>query len=136
MVSSALLLTLDIYGVPSQSLWRACELSILRELKDKYVFERPILEIGCGNGAFSALLFDSIDDGIDMNPRAIENCRQYGLYQRLHWMDARQLSFPSSTYKTVFANCVIEHIQDLPHVFSDSRRVLAPEGWLVDTVPF
>lgn len=54
--------TLNIYTWPSQALWRYFELRALKELH----YERPILEIGCGDGQFSSLLFREIDDAIDI----------------------------------------------------------------------
>lgn len=132
-----LLETLDIYGIPSQSLWRAFELVKLRELKMMAGFDSPVLEIGIGNGAFSSRIFKTIDDGIDINPRSVEVCRKrWGeLYTQVHCMDARAMHFPVETYRTVFANCVIEHIPDLEGVLADCYRVLKQGGKFVTTVP-
>jgi SAM-dependent methyltransferase len=131
-----LIQTLEIYGMPSQSLWRAFELVKLKELKNIIGFAPPILEIGCGESNFSALIFRSIDDGIDINPRSIERCkRKPHVYKRLHCMDARFMKFPQNSYQTIFANCVIEHIPDLDKVLLDSYRVLMPVGKFVATVP-
>jgi ubiquinone/menaquinone biosynthesis C-methylase UbiE len=131
-----LIQTLEIYGMPSQSLWRALELAKLKELRKVIGFTSPILEIGCGEGGFSALIFESIDDGIDINPRSIERCkRKPHVYKRLHCMDARFMKFPQNSYQTIFANCVIEHIPDLDKVLLDSYRVLMPGGKFVATIP-
>ena len=131
-----LTLTLPIYEAPGQALWRAFELAKVRELRDTVGFDGPVLEIGCSDGIFSSLVFDSVDDGIDINPRAIERARvSKHVYERLHVMDAREMSFPEGTYGTVFANCVIEHIPDLEQVLRDSFRVLKPGGKFVATVP-
>ncbi|HKI18674.1 MAG TPA: class I SAM-dependent methyltransferase [Isosphaeraceae bacterium] len=130
-----LLQTLPIYKTPSQSLWRAFELRKLREVE----FVRPILEIGCSDGAFSSLIFDEIDDAIDVNPRAVDRYQRRhgtgGVYNRIHCMDARRMSFGDASYRTVFANCVLEHIPDLPGVLADCCRVLQLGGTLVTTVP-
>lgn len=135
-MKNTLLESLFIYNLPSQSMWRAFELKILRELRKDVDLESPTLEIGCGDGAFGALIFDSIDDGIDINPRSLERCRQkQHVYKRIHCMDARAIQFPEDSYRTIFANCVIEHIPDLGKVLEDSYRTLMPGGKFVATVP-
>jgi len=131
-----LLKTLEIYGIPSQSFWRAFELAKLKELGKSVGFAPPVLEIGCGEGGFSALIFGSIDDGIDINPHCIERCKKKpNVYKRLHCMDARFMRFLENSYQTVFANCVVEHIVDFNKVLADCYRVLVPGGKLVATVP-
>lgn len=100
-------------------------------------FESPVLELGCGDGAFGSLIFDSIDDAIDINLRAVQRCLQKrkDTYKRVHCMDARSLTFGENSYLTVFANCVIEHMPDLRKVLISCYRVLKPGGKFVATVP-
>ena len=77
-----------------------------------------------------------MDWGIDLNPREIALCAgRNGLYGRLACMDARRLIFADGVFATVFANCVMEHIPDLPRVLAECRRVLRPGGALIATVP-
>lgn len=131
-----LLQMLEIYEMPGQSFWRAHELLKLKEMKDQIGFHKPVLEIGCGDGVFSSLVFDRIDDAIDINPRAIERARKLtNLYERLHLMDAREMQFADSVYRTVFANCVLEHIPSVDQIIKSSYRVLAKDGVFVTTVP-
>jgi SAM-dependent methyltransferase len=121
-----------IYDIPSLAAWRAAELKALRHC----TFEPPVLEIGCGNGRFASLLFDRLEWGIDLNPREIELCAgRNGIYGRLSCMDARRLKFTDGVFATIFANCVIEHIPELPKVLAECRRVLRPGGSLIATVP-
>ena len=68
--------TLSIYKAPGQAYWRAREISMLASLRRQLGFERPILEIGCGDGQLTGMVFDEVDDGIDINPRVIERCRK------------------------------------------------------------
>jgi SAM-dependent methyltransferase len=125
--------TLNIYKWPSQAFWRYFELQALKQLR----YERPILEIGCGDGQFSSLLFREIDDAIDINPRAVERCRAFagGPYRRVRCQDARQLQFSEGGYGTIYANCVIEHIPDIRRVLAGCYRGLRPGGKLVATIP-
>ena len=123
---------LSIYDSPSQAYWRSLELLALQKL----TFDTPVLEIGCGDGQFTSMLFEEIELGIDLNPRAIERCAQLkGLYKHLKCVDARGLESEAGTFSTVFANCVMEHIPDLQTVLSACLRLLRPGGKLVMTVP-
>jgi SAM-dependent methyltransferase len=73
------------------------------------------LEIGCGDGQLSSMMFDKIDEAIDINPRSVEKSRRAAgkLYRRVRCLDARQLEFSNGGFGSIFANCVIEHIPDL-----------------------
>jgi SAM-dependent methyltransferase len=125
--------TLNIYKWPSQAFWRYFELQALKQLK----YDRPILEIGCGDGQFSSLLFREIDDAIDINPGAVERCRMLagGPYRRIRCLDARELQFSEGGYGTIYANCVMEHIPDISRVLAGCYRGLRPGGRLFMTVP-
>jgi SAM-dependent methyltransferase len=125
--------TLNIYKWPSQAFWRYFELQALKQIE----YERPILEIGCGDGQFSSLVFREIDEAIDVNPHAVEKCRRLanGLYRRVRCLDARKLQFSESGYGTIYANCVMEHIPEIAGVLAGCYRGLRPGGKLVMTVP-
>jgi SAM-dependent methyltransferase len=119
------------YHWPSQSFWRYFELNVLRG----HEFARPILEIGSGDGGFSARLLGSVEEAIDINPKAVARSRSTGVYDRVRCMDARDLHEDRGAYGTVFANCVLEHIPDLDRVLAAARVALRPGGQLVATVP-
>jgi SAM-dependent methyltransferase len=125
--------TLNIYKWPSEAFWRYFELQALKQIN----YERPILEIGCGDGQFSSLVFREIDDAIDVNPRSVEKCRRLAghLYRRVQCLDARDLEFSECGYATIYANCVMEHIPDIEKVLAGCYRGLRPGGKLVITVP-
>jgi SAM-dependent methyltransferase len=121
-----------IYEIPSLAAWRAAELKVLRHA----AFERPLLEIGCGSGLFSSVLFHSVDHGIDLSTKEVAICRERSrVHHSVSCMDATRLGFPSGTFASVFANCVIEHIPRLDKVLSEARRVLRPGGAMIVTVP-
>jgi SAM-dependent methyltransferase len=132
--SDACLLSMaqSIYAVPSLAAWRAAELKHLRYCR----FTAPVLEIGSGDGGFTSLLAPHVDWGVDKNLREVKRCgRRSGTYGHVTCMDARQLAFGDGTFATVFANCVIEHIPELPRALAECRRVLRPGGMLIATVP-
>jgi len=124
---------LRIYKWPSQAFWRYLELQALRQIH----FERPILEIRCGDGQFSAMIFEEVDDAIDANPRSVEKCRRLAghLYRQVRCLDARELQPAADSYATIFANCVMEHIPELEKVLTHCFHGLRPGGKLVITVP-
>jgi SAM-dependent methyltransferase len=124
--------TLRVYQWPSQAFWRYFEVQALRDVQ----CARPILEIGCGDGRFTRLVFQKIDDAIDINPRSVEKCRKLsGIYDQVRCLDARELTLKDGGFATVYANCVLEHIPQLSEVLAACYRGLRPGGQLVITVP-
>src|ERR1700704_4423246 len=83
-----------MYAWPSQAYWRFFEMTALRRLG----YERPILELGCGDGRFSSLIFEKIEDAIDLNARAVERSQATRLYGRVRCMDARHLDAEAAAY--------------------------------------
>lgn len=96
---------------------------------------RPILEIGCGDGKFSSLIFDEIEEAIDINPKAVARAQAQGIYRRVRCADAHDPNGSKGTFATVYANCVMEHIPGIEAVLRGCYDALAPEGQLVITVP-
>jgi SAM-dependent methyltransferase len=125
--------TLRVYKWPSQAFWRYFEVEALGRIP----CERPILEIGCGDGQFSGLVFDEIDEAIDVNPRSVERCRKVSgsLYRNVRCLDVRELTLQDGGFATVYANCVLEHVPEIETVLQGCFRGLRAEGKLVITVP-
>ncbi len=99
-------------------------------------FERPILDIGCGEGLFAKMLFgEKIDTGIDPNTREIERARELGSYRELIACTGDAIPKPAGYYKTIFSNSVLEHIQNLQPVLREAYRLLSPNGRFYVTVP-
>jgi len=114
----------------------AIERSIECELYTQLSFERPILDVGCGEGLFAKILFaEPIDTGIDPNARELERARELGAYNELIECYGNAIPKADATYRTVFSNSVLEHIPDLEPVLREVYRVLAPGGRFYFTVP-
>ena len=114
----------------------AFELRKLWALKGREYFKDATIEIGCGNGAFSGVLFETIDDGIDINSRVIERCKKKrNGYRHLHCMDAHLMNYPDGRYRTVFAKCVIEHPPDIDGVLEESYLIRRENGIIIAMVP-
>jgi SAM-dependent methyltransferase len=131
--SEALVELVNACTWPSEAFWRSFELAVLEEQD----FRRPLLELGCGDGAFTALLGLVVDEAVDLNPRAVERARAHSeTYGAVHCMDIRQLPHEAQgRYATIFANSVLEHIPDVETVLRACHRLLKDSGVLVFTVP-
>lgn len=99
-------------------------------------FERPVLDIGCGEGLFARMLFaEPLDTGIDPNPRELSRARELGAYLELIECRGDAIPKPDGSYRTILSNSVIEHIPDIQPVLREAFRLLAPGGRLYLTVP-
>ncbi|MFH1539344.1 MAG: class I SAM-dependent methyltransferase [bacterium] len=116
----------------SYSLWRTLEYKQLENLD----FPEPILDLGCGDGIFSDILFTGrVAVGMDISHRELTLARRFGTHEAMVAADARSLPFKGGSFATVFSNCVIEHIPEPGKVMSEIARVLKPGGAFVMTVP-
>jgi SAM-dependent methyltransferase len=111
---------------------RYLECKIYRSL----TLDRPILDLGCGDGLYAWILFaEPVDTGIDPNPRELESARRLGAYRELIACAGHCVPKPDGSYRTVFSNSVLEHIETLEPVFREVHRLLAPGGRFYFTVP-
>lgn len=118
----------------SWAIIRACEAELLSRVK----FRKPILEIGCGDGLFSQILFKDrmmIDAAIDIDNQEIERARKTKIYKQLYVMDVRSMNFKNASFNNVFSNGVLEHITNLPIALSEINRILSAKGELIITCP-
>lgn len=102
----------------------------------QHTFERPLLDIGCGEGLFAKILFaEPVDTGIDPNPRELSRARELGAYAELIECRGDAIPKPDASYRTILSNSVIEHIPDIKPVLKEAYRLLVPGGRLYLTVP-
>lgn len=110
----------------------------LRRLLRRVASARMVLNAGAGEGLFTALLLEN--NGL---LRLVEIDSSYGPYMR-ELVDRRQsivggsltaIPVQSSTFNLVLCTEVLEHIADDAAALDEIRRVLAPGGWLLITVP-
>lgn len=114
------------------ALERIFECHILSQQK----FERPALDIGCGDGIFASVLFaQKIDLGIDPDGRELEQARRSEMYDELICCGAQQIPKKDGSFRTIFANSVFEHIIPIRDVLKEARRVIACDGRMYLTVP-
>lgn len=116
----------------SLAIVRAIECRLLSKLK----FNHPILDIGCGDGLFASLFFqEKLEEGIDLSPDEIRRAAKSGAYKNLRVSNAADLPYDDQSFRTVFSNCVLEHIPPIDDVLKEISRVLKNDGQLIFTVP-
>lgn len=115
-------------------------LSIVRAIEGrmfdsaKHLIERPILDIGCGDGLFSKTCLDYvIDAGIDLDPHEVELAERTGSYGEIKLSNVSSIPYPDENFSTVISNCVFEHVKPLEQAFAEIYRVLKPGGRYIFT---
>ena len=99
-------------------------------------FERPILDVGCGDGTFASVLcVRPVDTGIDCDPIEISRAEAHDCYDQLIVCGGNAIPRPDGSYRTIFSNSVLEHIDDLLPVLREQYRLLAAGGRFYVTVP-
>ncbi len=118
----------------SWAIIRACEAEMLADIE----FTKPILEVGCGDGILSQILFKNklvIDEAIDIDHQEIKRSKQTAIYNNLSVMDVHNMAFKNRSFKTVFSNGVLEHIPNLEKALAEINRILMAKGTLIITCP-
>jgi SAM-dependent methyltransferase len=126
---------LTIYWfAPPVALWRAVELRTAAE----ETYERPLLDLGCGDGLIAQALFGAenpVDVGFDPWPEQLRRAAQSGMYRHVDLACGDRMPYADGTFATVFSNSVLEHIPDPQPVVREAARVLRPDGRFIFTVP-
>lgn len=117
---------------PSLSHWRAWEYAAYQ----KYNLSGHVLDLGCGDGQYFKLIWPRVErvTGIDINPTVVNLAKKSGVYHNVHLTLAHQLPEPDATFDHVFANCSLEHMDDLNQVLAEVYRCLKPGGSLLCSV--
>lgn len=104
------------------------------------MFERKVLEIGCGGGEFcywlslhnEAVGTDIVRAGMDRTRRKYA---QNSAEAHFLLSDAQKVPFRKSCFDVVVLAEVLEHIPTPAYALGEIRRVLKPGGFLVLSVP-
>lgn len=103
---------------------------ILECIKPKHV----VLDIGAGAGIVPQMNFKGLASkicGIDLDPRVIAN----PMLDEGRVCDAGSIPYPDTTFDVVFADNVLEHLDDPAAVFSEVARVLKTNGTFLFKTP-
>src|SRR5207244_1565920 len=94
-----------------------------------------VLDAGCGTGR-NMLEFAGLGtvEGVDASPEAIEFCRRRGL-DGVREGQIESLPYADGTVDLILATDVLEHLRDDYAALAELRRVAAPGGRLLATVP-
>jgi SAM-dependent methyltransferase len=118
---------------PFRALIRAIECRLFDELGE---LERPVLDLGCGDGHFASAAFRHLlDIGIDLDDRSVRDARGRKAHGLVLRASATAIPARDSSFATVVSNCVVEHIPDLAATLMEVHRVLRPGGRFAFGVP-
>lgn len=113
-------------------------LQVIREFEYGKILHRfspgsHILEIGGGTGYQAKCL---AQDGFSVVSIDIPDSNYADLLEfPVQSYDGRNIPFPDASFDIVFSSNVLEHVQDLPRLHSEIRRVLKPGGYCVHLMP-
>ncbi|MFB2937900.1 class I SAM-dependent methyltransferase [Aerosakkonemataceae cyanobacterium BLCC-F154] len=116
---------------PSLGLWRAAEIAVLRQQK----YDRPILDLGCGDGLVTSMVLPQVEIGIDPNESALIQAESRKIYDRLIPLPLEKANIPDASISTIISNSVLEHIPELDIILQTVARILKPGGKLILTTP-
>jgi SAM-dependent methyltransferase len=98
----------------------------------------PVLELGCAEGILSAFLrerYGWTPAGVDYFPEAVAKVRARGLRAEACDVDHAPLPFEAGEFGLVLFDSLLEHVYNPAHVLRETRRVLAPGGYLLLGTP-
>lgn len=115
-----------------RALLRAVEAGFYADLP----FPRPVLDLGCGDGAFAAMALDGPPEvGVDPWWERLAEARGRHIYRLLTQADGARMPYPDGIFATVVSNSVLEHIPQVQPVLGEVARVLQPGGRFYFCVP-
>jgi SAM-dependent methyltransferase len=121
---------------PATAFWRAIEVAAIVE---HGVPAGRGLDLGCGDGKLTALLISYVGSrsliALDHDQLEITAAARTSVYSQLYTGSAAAVPEPDSSFDFVFANSVLEHIEDLDGTLNEVSRLLAPGGRFLFTVP-
>ena len=113
-----------------------------KELIEKLLLEKSmkILDLGCGTGYLSALLADCVGPAgkvvaIDPNKSRLKLATKQYSKTNLVFLEANDATLPEDQYDLVFANYVLQWIEDKFAVLSKIYQNLKPGGQFAFIVP-
>jgi SAM-dependent methyltransferase len=95
---------------------------------------RSVLDVGCGEGAFSSCIPGLRYRGLELNPRAIEQGRRKGL-DIVAQTIAQHAATHSRSYDAVVSFQVLEHVPDARGFLAGCIECVKPGGLMIVSVP-
>jgi SAM-dependent methyltransferase len=99
-----------------------------------------VLDYGCGDGSFLALLRRGPDApayavGVEIAPDLVADCRSRLSHTGVLFMHVDELGAPAAAFDTIYCMEVLEHVVDREPVLARLPQMLPPGGRLVVSVP-
>jgi len=113
---------------------RSLELYLMKSVPNQGM----VLDIACGDGFYTSLLFPQNKKnihGIDLNPKEIKKAMSVDVFRKVSVMDATKMEYPSGSVDVVFSNSSLEHINEIEKCLESIHRVLADNGRVFLTLP-
>lgn len=107
------------------SIIRPKEASLYQKFKP---FQKPVLDLGCGDGFFAQTAFGKLHAGIDPDKKAIQEAKTRKVYAEIKDYSGRVIPYPDQYFKTILSNSTVEHIPNIDEVIKETSRVLKKGG--------
>ncbi|MDX2174855.1 MAG: class I SAM-dependent methyltransferase [Candidatus Sumerlaeia bacterium] len=127
-----------MYELEGSYWWFQGRLDIIKSVLSAYLPKPPrpghVLDVGCGTGLMLEEFRRWRPLGLDYSPHALAYSHERGI-KRLCRGDVTRLPLATGSMDLIFAFDVMEHIDRHDLMIREFRRVLAPGGCLMATVP-
>ncbi len=99
--------------------------------------ERPVIEIGCGNGEYLRWLqaAGAAAQGLESSTAAVDACRQQGLAVQQGFVDSAETRIPGGPFAGFLMLSCLEHLPDINGTLAGIRANLAPSAVGLVEVP-
>ena len=96
-----------------------------------------VLEVGCGGGHVLRMFSECDLTGVDVSGEMLQKAQRnlQGLRVRLLKGELHELDLPPASFDKIICTEVLEHVVDPESILEQMRRLLAPAGRVVVTIP-
>jgi len=116
--------------------FRAMLRAVEAQFYQDYNLEKPVLDVGSGDGHFASITFEHpLDVGIDPWEGPLRQAKKLGGYRMLVLADGGCMPFPAGYFASAISNSVLEHIPHVQRVLAEIQRVLKPGALFIFSVP-